>query len=281
MTTPYNDTTVYVDTYGDTYDAGYDADYGSTGPLFTISAPTDGSTIPVGGPTPPVPPDTSDLPPIDSPPNQVLPGTLGGVVETVKRGVVTALRTALTGTSLSLPDNAQVHVDLEYPVQEQNYPGVWVQFSLKRLQISGLGHQWVEPNGDIVQQWAYDGEVTLTLVALTSIERDRIADVLISYFAFSRVNGAAVPLSPLYQVLAANPYVSMTVNSDQLIPGGQSVTVGVPWSPDLLAYEDNYKFGLHGEFQSVYSPTTQAVRLSAVQVAADVQAATYQTGEWI
>lgn len=214
-------------------------------------------------------------------PMPTMPGSTGGVVETVKRSVVAALRTALTGTSLSLPNGSEVHVDLEYPMKAEHYPSVWVQFSVRKMQTSGIGHEWTQKNGDVVRQWMYDGDVALTLVALTSIERDRIADALMSYFAFSRPGTKEQSLSPLYQELADNPYVSMTINSDQLTPGGQSVTIGVPWDPDRLAYEDNYRFQLHGEFQSVWTPSTDVTRLRAIRVIADVEYHQILPGEWV
>lgn len=249
-------------TFGTTYEPIYDEFLVGSGPM-------------------PDEPVVRDPEPGYDPKTEPLPGSPGGVVEVVKRSVVTALRAAITGSSLSTHDGSRVHVDLEYPVAVEQYPGIWVQFSLTKLQQSGIGHEWVEDDGSVIRQWYQDGAVQLTIVALTSIERDRIADMLISYFAFSRPSADAPTMSPLYRELAENPYVSMTVNSDQLSPGGQSVTIGTPWDPDRLAYEDNYRFTLHGEFQSVLPPNGEPVRLRAVRVATKTQASTILPGQWI
>lgn len=269
------------------YQELYDPDYGSnTAPQSYIVDGNGGAGVPVS-PAPtstPTPTPTPEVTPLIQEPNQPLPGSPGGVVETVKRGVISALRLAVTGSSMSVPGMSSVHVDLEYPIQEKQYPGIWVQFSLRELQIAGLGHEYSDPEGGIVREWSYRGDVTLTLVALTSIERDRLADLLISYFAFSRPNADSAPLSPLYQSLADNPYLSITVNSDQLLPGGQSVTVGVPWDPDRLAYEDNYKFNVVGQFQSVFIPTEGVTRLQRIKLTPDVFATLTlapSAGQWI
>lgn len=45
----------------------------------------------------------------------------------------------------------------------------------------------------------------------------------------------------------------MTVNTDILTGGGQSVNVGVPWQPDILAYTDAYSFDIVGNFNYVFN----------------------------
>lgn len=206
-------------------------------------------------------------------PNMVVPGSPGGVIEAVKRGVITAFRSALTDTSIS-NESDQIHVDLEYPLEEASYPGIWVQFSLSDLTTSGMGMLQRDPeSGALMQQFRYEGRVTLTLVALTSIERDRLADRVISMLAFSRVpspnlfteNGFQESYSSLYAEFDANPYLSITINSDKPRPGGQSVTVGVPWDQGQLAYEDAYSFEVVGEFMLV-TENDGLYRLSRVEI---------------
>lgn len=214
--------------------------------------------------------------------NDILPGSSGGVIEAVKRGVVTAFRTALTGTSLS-QTGKDIHVDLEYPKEMTNYPGIWVQFSLSELQPSGIGHQQKDPEtGGMVQQWSYKGRVSLLLVAMSSIERDRIADHIITTFAFSRVSGTddmglyTESYSPLFQTFNDNPYVSMTINADSFKPAGQSVTVGAPWDETALVYEDSYAFELQGEFQMV-TTTEGGIILRRVDIYPEV---VLTPGQW-
>ena len=102
---------------------------------------------------------------------------------------------------------------------------------------------------------------TLTILALSNLERDRIADSLITLFAFSRTPEPVVTkpqkntnkYRQFITALDENPYVAMTVNTDVLTGGGQSVNVGVPWQPDILAYTDAYSFDIIGNFNYVFN----------------------------
>lgn len=191
--------------------------------------------------------------------NKEIPGSPGGPIEAVKRGMVQAFRAALTGASFTTA-NSQVHVDMEYPLEKVHYPGVWVQFSLSELAPAGHGHQQRDlETGNLMQTMTYSGRVTLTLVALSSKERDRLSDQIINILSFSRVaspnvlteNGFAESYSTLYEEFDKNPYISITINSDKPRPMGQSVSVGTPWHSDTLVYEDAYAFDVIGQFMLV------------------------------
>jgi hypothetical protein len=197
---------------------------------------------------------------------ETIPGSAGGMIEAVKKAVVGALREAISNTSLSFPtEGTQVHVELEYPMMEEKYPGVWVQFATTRLQKMGMAQEfWVkDPETEewyAVQEWQFQGRVTMTVLALSNLERDRISDSLITMFAFSRtpepvVTKAYKNTNKYRQFITAldqNPYVAMTVNQDVLTGGGQSVNVGVPWQPDILAYTDAYSFDVIGNFNYIF-----------------------------
>jgi len=198
---------------------------------------------------------------------EVAPNSAGGMIEGVKKGVIVALRTLFIGTSLTT-DQSQVHVDMEYPASAETYPNIFVQFSTSVLRTSGIGHETITPEGNLTKQWYYEGRVSLTILALTSLERDRITDSVISSLAFQDTGIDPVTKesrSPMYASFAANPYVAIAVNADELRPGGQSVTVGTPWDPELLVYEDNIGFDIIGEFQSV-ADSTGLYRLSRIDV---------------
>jgi hypothetical protein len=192
--------------------------------------------------------------------NAEIPGSPGGPMEAVKRGVVQAFRTVLNGKSFSDPDTDVVHVEMEYPMEKVHYPGLWVQFSLSSVSPAGHGHMLRDQEtGDLLQEMMYQGRVTLTLLALSSKERDRLADQIINTLAFSRVSSPNVltehgfeeSFSPLYDEFNKNPHVSITINSDRPTPMGQSVNVGTPWNPDELVYEDAYAFEVIGQFMLV------------------------------
>ena len=202
--------------------------------------------------------------------NEVFPGSQGGMIETVKRAVIGALRDALTGTTLNgLVSGSRITVDMEYPMVPEKYPGIWVQFSFSEIQNSGVGMELLnkrvlaeatetEPEDVVwepIREVNFKGRATLTVVALTSLERDRIADGVITMLAFSRVPETVITKASedtkqfrqLIGALAANPYISMTLNHDVILPGGQAMTTGVPWQADLPSYEDTYSFDLEGQ----------------------------------
>lgn len=192
--------------------------------------------------------------------NESLEQSPGGFIEAVKRTLVISLRRALTDSGLSLNDQ-RLHVDMEYPFEEASYPAAWVQFSFTDLIDSGLGHVQkviVDDQEVDVRQWRYRGQVTITFMALSSLDRDRIADKFISVYAFSDVDYSGITSAGssthFLQELASSPYVSLTLQSGTLRPRGQSTSVGVPWDPGQLVYEDSYNFNLEGEFQQVYIP---------------------------
>lgn len=192
--------------------------------------------------------------------NEVVPGSPGGPVEAVKRGVVQAFRTTLNGSSFGSAAEGEIHVEMEYPLEKTHYPSLWVQFSLSDLAPGGMGMgQRETATGNLMQTMIYRGRVTLTLLALSSRERDRMADLIINALSFSRIsnpniiteNGYEETFSPLYQEFDKNPYVSITINSDKPNPMGQSISVGTPWAPDTLVYEDAYSFEVIGQFMLI------------------------------
>ena len=197
-------------------------------------------------------------------PSQVFPGNQGGPIEAAKRGVVMALRQTINGSTLS--DQGEVRIDMEYPDKEEFYPAIWVQFSLTKLTDAGMGHEhWTEDG--LVREWMYEGRVNLSLLCLSSKERDQLADALITIFAFSRPASAlpnqgvevqregSFAYSDFFSMLDENEYLSMSINSSNLRPGGQSVNVGTPWDPDQLVYDDSYSFDVQGQFETVIDDT--------------------------
>ena len=217
-----------------------------------------------------------DLPdPVTQVPQPLPRGVEGGVIEVVKRAIVTAVRTAFTDTGMTVMTSADddttttdaqtVYVDLEYPLKEIQYPGVWVQFSITSLKRAGIDHGAVVRNEDgvwcEVQEWEVQGRVTLTIVALKNKDRDRLSDAIIAMLAFSRppnlvltkVNEDAKQYRGLKTALVDNPHIAMTIMTDTLYPSGQQSTQGTPWQPDILAYEDGWAFDLIGSFNVLMS----------------------------
>lgn len=209
--------------------------------------------------------------------NAQLPNANGstGMIETVKRAVMNALREALSGTTLNhLVNGTDVTIDMEYPIEKESYPGIWVQFSFSEIVQAGIGHEPLlrtvvaeatddtpeQINWEPIREFQFKGRVTLTIVALTSLERDRLADAVITMLAFSRPPSIVLTkpdedthqFRQLITSLAENPYVSLSINHDQILPGGQGMTTGVPWDEEIPGYEDSYSFDILGQTNIVF-----------------------------
>lgn len=186
----------------------------------------------------------------------------GGLIEAVKRNVTEGLRLAFGNSSLSGADDFPI--DIEYPTDETKYPAIWVQFAIDSLNRAGVGMEtWtkVDDQWGPIQEWMFTGRITLTIAATTSKDRDRLADTVIAQLAFARppdrvirdTNRDARQMKGLITALDANPYVSMTLNTDQISSGGQTVTSGTPWAQNVLLYEDNYSVDCQGQFNIRFS----------------------------
>lgn len=185
--------------------------------------------------------------------------TQGGVIESVKRAVVEGV---MEGFTLASADNVpgKFTVDIEYPLDPQKLPAIWVQFSIDNLQRAGLnmGTMTKDANGNWgeIRTWIFNGKITLTLAALTSLDRDRLADTVIAELAFSRhpdqilrkPGQDAQQHRGLISSLNKNKFVAITLNTDQINGGGQTVTNSIPWAGNELLYEDNYTVMCHGQF---------------------------------
>jgi hypothetical protein len=188
----------------------------------------------------------------------------GGIIEAVKRSVITGLREAFTGSAVDAVPG-KFYIDIEYPLDRQSLPGIWVQFSIDNLQRGGLNMgTWTKDtdgNWGEIRTWIFNGKITLTCAALSSKDRDRLSDTIIAQLSFARppdlvirdAGKDAQQFRALITALNDNPFVSMTLNTDQVLSGGQTVTNAVPWASNELLYEDNYSIGCHGQFNIRYN----------------------------
>ena len=212
------------------------------------------------------------------------------MIETVKRAVILALRDSIAGSTLNgLVNGSRITIDMEYPLKPESYPGIWVQFSFSKIQQAGMGHEpllktveypgtgqeWI--NWEPIREFIFEGRCTLTVVALTSLERDRLADAIITMLAFSRPPESVITRADrdtrqfrqLIKSLADNPYISITLNHDIITPGGQAMTTGVPWDDNIPGYEDSYSFDLQGQCNIIFRHDG-TFTLRAIQVDAEL-----------
>ena len=164
-----------------------------------------------------------------------------------KAQAIKALRDTFDSDFLE-PDFRNIKIDLEYPVDEQSYPSIWVDFEpLGNLSIVGIGHSeyTTAPGGsNEAYRWRFAGHLSFTVVALTSLERDRLVDSLIKVFAFSRSAG----LTTFRQVLEGGQLIALNADFDQVELRGFSTSAGTPWGTDDLMYEGTVVIEIAGEF---------------------------------
>jgi hypothetical protein len=187
--------------------------------------------------------------------------TSSGLHEATKRSVILALKEAI-GADSPDPILAKLagNVEMEYPAEPAKYPGIWVQFSMRKIERSGISDIKRTVLGEPYMLGMYEGSVTLSIVALSSLERDRISDQIVKLFLFRETNETS---ALFFNRLQTQSLINFTVNQDSLNPSGQTVTIGAPWQQDLLVYEDGYSFNLVGHFASDPT-TTELVPLSDV-----------------
>lgn len=201
---------------------------------------------------------------------------------------------ALRGTfSGSYPeaDFRNVNIGIEYPVNQSNYPGLWINYEdTDALHIAGIGHKeytvdTTTHNFIEVTRWRFTGTITITVVALSSLEKDRLYDEVVRVFAFGRENQA---ISQFRNAIEANDFIGMNINFDELTPSGDAAAQGTPWQTDEYIYERSLSMDVIGEF--VGDPGTQElVPLSGIVVKDYVSGGTppvfeggisYPTGNW-
>jgi hypothetical protein len=220
----------------------------------------------------------------------------GGMIESVKRAIVMGLREAfgLSDMDAGTDSGQKFSVSIEYPTKKTDYPGIWVQFVVSSLKRAGLGMEtWTkDDNGNWgpIEEWMFEGNITLTSAALSAIDRDRLSDVVMAQLSFARTPDLALRMPQsnanqyrgLYTALDNNPYVAMSLNGDIIQSGGQTVTGGTPWAPNVLLYEDNHSVQCQGQYNMRFN-YEGVYELAAIQVVPTISATNvvYNPTQWV
>lgn len=144
-----------------------------------------------------------------------------------------------------------LHIDIEYPSEKDNYPGIWVDFEPTReLTVAGIGH--VEYRlGDVEYQafrkWTFAGHVTYTIVALSNFERARLFDEMVKVLAFG---GEQAARSQFREAIESNEFIAINFDFDEIGVRGKAETLGTPWGTDEMIYEVTVAMECLGEFAS-------------------------------
>jgi hypothetical protein len=163
-------------------------------------------------------------------------------------------------------DFDDLNVSIEFPMQQQDYPAIWVQYSDNApLQRAGIDHhEYVTDNTGtrLVTRYKFQGEFSFTIAALSSLERDRLYDELVRILAFGGVGDT--PSAQFKGNIEANDLLDVTFDWDVITPSGGDANPGTPWGTAEVIYEKTLTITCLGTFVS--NPATDAlVVLSTVQ----------------
>lgn len=212
-----------------------------------------------------------------------------GLIEGVKRSVITALQKALDDQYLDPSGVVQRvvgNIEMEYPLEEVKYPGIWVEFSFTEIRRAGIAEMHYreettetgEPYARRAMTGFFKGTVTLTIVALSSVERDKIADAISNFYLFADVDELS---DRFFDSMETDEYIRIIANKDKLTPRGQSTSVGAPWDPNKVVYQDGYSFDIQGQFYSRrVGARTELVRLREIVVEPTMSVGD-NVGEWV
>jgi len=140
----------------------------------------------------------------------------------------------------------KVWCSVEYPIQQQNYPGIWVDYDdAKPLEVAGISHVETDEEGRPFTRWKFGGHATFTVVALSSLERDMLYDELVRVIAFGRQSTLTYRFR---QYVQGNDLIACNFDFDTIQPGGNAAMSGTPWGSDEVIYEKSFSLQAIGEF---------------------------------
>ena len=187
---------------------------------------------------------------------------------------ITPLKTiiveAVKGTfddSFPLPEFRGTHVDPDYPVEEQNYPAIWVDYDdTQPLMKAGIAHrEEISSTGQEVSpftRWRFQGYISLTMIALNALERDRLFDQVVRVVAFGEEDSV---VGRFRSYISNNDLIAANLQTDKIEVRGNAAAPGTPWGTDEMMYELSLNLEIIGEF--VPDPVTGTlVPLSAIKV---------------
>jgi len=181
-------------------------------------------------------------------------------------------------------DFRNLRVGIEFPIDQQDYPGIWVDFSpTTELEVVGVDHREFAVNEEGIARpytrWKYGGMASYTCVALTSFERDRLFDEMVRVMAFGKEE---TPTSEFRAYIESNEFIGVNFDFDQITVGGFAASPGTPWGTDDMIYEATIQMECIGEFVSD-GATGTLIPLSAITITPyrDTEPDPEPVGNWI
>lgn len=173
--------------------------------------------------------------------------------------VVEALQAVFTD-EYAEPQFQNLLITPEFPVTKQEYPSILVNVNIGTVENMGVGHSELfrTPAGTL-HRWGhryFTGTVDMTCYALTTVDRNILADSLINILSFGRWDSSLTPFintlwgdpADDYSQLAAMYQLELATDN---IKGGGNGVGPVPWqTEDELLYSKRISLDFFGGFYS-------------------------------
>jgi hypothetical protein len=185
----------------------------------------------------------------------------------IKHALVEALRDVFQNHPD--PDLRKTKVGIDFSRKEAEYPLVVVRFFEKTADNAGVGHYEKIDVFDLdtdeflgrikLKHFLYWGDIEFGVYALSSLDRDLIADSLVQTVGMGELESYTnrflmrVYANPEFYPDAVNHFIAVNTDSIQGFGETQSQT---PWfSEDDLVYTTSYRVKVFGEFYSLPNDT--------------------------
>lgn len=165
--------------------------------------------------------------------------------------VVSALKETLAHPDFPDTRFKGISPSIEFPIRKESVPAVWVDFTPRGpLSTVGIGHREIIPETDgflDAVRWRFAGAISFTLVAMSSLERDDLFDLITSMIALGEIDSVQ---GAFRGKIEQNDLIAVDINWDQIQIGGSSASPGTPWGTDEVIYETTISLDLVGEYVS-------------------------------
>ena len=146
-------------------------------------------------------------------------------------------------------------ITIEYPLEEVQWPAIFVQFRPTKSQWTGLNPDtYTAISGTTLhntnREIYYEGVIDLQILAMHSEERDRLWDSLYNLILMDPNSPAS---AAFYDSLNSNDLIAITLLQSTVTSLGDTVSPGTPYSPEELTYEATLRINCIGEsFETKY-----------------------------
>jgi hypothetical protein len=164
-----------------------------------------------------------------------------------------------SSTSLDLTPNS---VTIEYPLEEVQWPAIYVQFRPTKSQWTGLNPDVFttvsgQSTSSSTRQIYFEGVIDFQILAMHSEERDRLQDSLYNLILMDPTSPASLAF---YTSINANDLVAMTILESTVTTIGDSVSLGTPYSAEELTYESTLRVQCVGQaYETKYDNVYQNI----------------------